>query len=264
MFLFALVSSINRFNKTRRLFHWLIEIIILLQSLILWANKKEYKHLSDCLFHFRKQSSHPWTHERSIEYPWVAKNITDLQNCCVLDVGAKEGLPSTDLLLNNHNSVYTIDLNTSQIPQSTRGLIVKKGDIRATPFGNGFFDAVVVVSTLEHIGVPGRYGIEEADETGDFKAMAEIFRILKPGGKVLITVPYGVGRSLPLNRLYTSSRIKEVLGKFKIFRTEYYRYFTAYDMWFEVTEPIAAKNNWDIEPWYSLGCFVVVKPETIE
>ena len=258
-FLFAMISTLNRFQKTRRLFGWLINLLVFFQSFFMWICKKEYSSFSDCLFHFKKQSKHPWINERTIEYSWIAKNISEIKNCYVLDVGAKEGLPSTDLLLNNKNIVYTIDINTSEVNQPNENLILKKGDIRATPFENNFFDAVIAVSTLEHVGISGRYGIAESDEEGDFKAMAEIFRILKPGGCVFITVPYGVGRSLPLNRLYSSDRITKLFEKFIVTKNDFFTFNTTYNMWFEVPEPTAKENNWDYDPWYSLGCFYATK-----
>jgi SAM-dependent methyltransferase len=259
MFLYAVVAFINRFRSTRRFFNWIVEVIILIQSLLLWVNKKEYKTFSDCHFHFQKQAKHPWINERAIEYPWIAKNIAEIKKCRVLDVGAKEGLPSTDILLNNLNTVYTIDINTSKKTQIINNVIIEKGDIRSTTFETEFFDAVVVVSTLEHVGIPGRYGIEQSDDSGDFKAMSEIYRILKPGGRVLVTVPYGIGKSMPLNRLYTDVRIKKLFENFTLTKNEYFRFLTQYEMWFEVPEPIAAENNWDNEPWYALGCFYATK-----
>lgn len=32
------------------------------------------------------------------------------------------------------------------------------------------------------------------------------------------------------------------------------------NMWFEVPEATAAKNNWDSEPSYALACFYAIKP----
>lgn len=48
-------------------------------------------------------------------------------------------------------------------------------DARQLPFGNDYFATVLSVSTLEHI--------EEAE-----KVVAEVFRVLKPGGKFVFTV----------------------------------------------------------------------------
>lgn len=220
----------------------------------MWARQDEFASFQDCLFCSRKQARHPRIGERAIEYPWVYKRISDLQGCHVLDVGAKEGLPITDLLLERNNTVYAID---PHIPNSfKRGqLTVIKGDIRSTSFDQDFFDAVIVVSTLEHIGVPGRYNITVAEDNGDFRAMQEIRRILKPGGRVLITVPYGTGKSLPLNRLYDAKRIKQLFEEFDLVECEYFKYMPRYGLWLEVPEDVASSTNWDVEPWYALACF---------
>lgn len=253
--LFALVSSINRFRLSRRLFGWLIGIIVLLQSVVMWIRKNEFEKFSDCLFHFQKQSKHPWTNERAVEYPWIYKNISKITGGTVLDVGAREGLPSTDLLLENNNLVYTIDINASPLNKSNPKLNIDRGDIRKTKFKDAFFDAVIAVSTLEHVGLPGRYGITEADDKGDLRAMQEIHRILKPDGQVFVTLPYGGGKSRLLNRLYDEERIIELFSGFDLQIRQYFKYDATYELWFEVPESIAANNNWDVDPWYSLACF---------
>jgi SAM-dependent methyltransferase len=258
-FLFAIINFISRFEKSRKWLGWLVAILVVLQSVLMWFSKKEYKLFSDCLFHNRKQASHPWIGERAIEYPWAYKNISDLKNGKIMDVGAKEGLPITDMLLENQNIVYAIDLNAVATHQNGN-LIIAKGDIISTTFEDNFFDSVIVISTLEHIGVAGRYGISVANETGDFQAMSEIFRVLKPGGKVLVTVPYGMGKSLPLNRLYDAERTKKLFTNFEITQSQYFIFHPEYELWLEADEEKASKNNWDNNQWYALACFCANKP----
>lgn len=52
------------------------------------------------------------------------------------------------------------------------------GDAEALPFPDGAFDAAACLDCLEHI-------------RGDERALAEIFRVLKPGGTFLLAVPAG-------------------------------------------------------------------------
>jgi SAM-dependent methyltransferase len=67
------------------------------------------------------------------------------------------------------------------------------GDLRSMPFADGSFQRVVCVSTLEHVGLDTtRFGAEgvRAPETAT-AAVAELARVLAPGGTLLLTVPYG-------------------------------------------------------------------------
>lgn len=70
------------------------------------------------------------------------------------------------------------------------GRIVRmRQDIRQTDlFTPESFDAIVSLSAIEHIGL-GHYG-DPKDPDGDTKAMANVFRWLKPGGWVYFDVPY--------------------------------------------------------------------------
>ena len=63
------------------------------------------------------------------------------------------------------------------------------GDVRqADLFEPNSFDAVVSLSAIEHIGL-GHYG-DPKDEDGDSKAVANIWKWLKPGGQFYFDVPY--------------------------------------------------------------------------
>ena len=54
-------------------------------------------------------------------------------------------------------------------------------DARALPFRSGEFDVVYSMSVVEHI----------EGESGDREALREFIRVLKPGGILLISVPFG-------------------------------------------------------------------------
>ena len=111
-----------------------------------------------------------------------------------------------------------------------------QGDICQTSFPDNFFDCVTVVSTLEHIGL-GRYK-DPLHSDGDKEAVDEIRRILRAGGKAIITVPFGKGtivyhKKLPLHRVYDSSRLAEMFSEFDIEKIEYL--VKREENWFKVT-----------------------------
>lgn len=69
------------------------------------------------------------------------------------------------------------------------------GDARHAVFRDGAFELVLLISTVEHIGRDNSgYGIgadSRASEHPDRQAIATIARSLCPGGRLLVTVPFG-------------------------------------------------------------------------
>lgn len=102
----------------------------------------------------------------------------------ILDIGYGSGLLFPSLLesaqicygLENHgqeNKVYEF-LTKENITKEK--VILQDGSILEMPYANEFFDAVVSVSTLEHI--------KDLD-----KAMSEMSRVLKAGGEMILSFP---------------------------------------------------------------------------
>jgi SAM-dependent methyltransferase len=71
------------------------------------------------------------------------------------------------------------------------------GDLRRSVFGDGVFDAVICISTIEHVGMDNSLyaGDASAARPGDewefLEAVKELKRVLKPGSTVYITFPFG-------------------------------------------------------------------------
>ncbi|MDO9324536.1 MAG: DUF268 domain-containing protein [Methanoregula sp.] len=80
-------------------------------------------------------------------------------------------------------------------------------DITALPFEDNSIQSLSCMHTIEHIGL-GRYG-DPIDPDGDLKAIAEIKRVLSPGGDLLFAVPIGKDAKIMFNahRIYTYNQI---------------------------------------------------------
>lgn len=64
-----------------------------------------------------------------------------------------------------------------------------EGDILAQPFAPASFDAIVSLSTIEHIGL-GHYHSDPKAEDGDVRTVALMRSWLTPGGYAYFDVPY--------------------------------------------------------------------------
>jgi SAM-dependent methyltransferase len=96
----------------------------------------------------------------------------------VLDVGTGTGANLRMLQDLGYARVVGLDVNDEVIRFcETKGLgHVRRGDVCAIPFGDESFELVLVTDVIEHVD-------------SDARALAEIARVLAPGGRALITVP---------------------------------------------------------------------------
>ena len=86
------------------------------------------------------------------------------------------------------------------------GLVSEHADLTALPFDSESVSSLSCLHTVEHIGL-GRYG-DPLDADGDLKAMAELKRVLAPGGTLLFAVPLGRPRLLfNAHRIYSYDQI---------------------------------------------------------
>lgn len=171
-----------------------------------------YKVLKQCRLSFEA---------RLIEYSFTHSNIPPDIRLRVLDIGCGGSKLPTELANLGHE-VYGIDA----MPYRDRlNFTFVQGNLEHIPFNNDFFDIVIAVSTIEHVGL-GRYGDPISPE-GDKKAVEEIKRIVKPGGKVIVTIPCGKDtvcysrERVPLGRVYSSSSLVELLSGLKILEMSY-------------------------------------------
>ncbi|HUJ40905.1 MAG TPA: class I SAM-dependent methyltransferase [Candidatus Acidoferrales bacterium] len=140
------------------------------------------------------------------------------------------------------------------------------GDVLSVAFPHEHFDIVMNCSAVEHVGLAGRYAVTSQRDTGDLDAMRAMFRFLKPGGLMLLTVPCGRDAVfLPHFRVYGKERLPELLNGFTLEKQEFWLKDEA-DRWVfcQPEQALASVPFSDpIHPVYNsyaLGCFVLRRP----
>ena len=132
--------------------------------------------------------------ERVVEYPWA---LTRCAPGRTLDAGSTLNHSHVlDAFLPRVGQLSIVTLTPEDISFPERGVEYQYADLRDLPFPDSSFDMVVSISTLEHIGMDNRsYGADvgaAADPARETElAVRELMRVLKPEGRMLLTVPYG-------------------------------------------------------------------------
>ncbi|MCZ7399988.1 MAG: class I SAM-dependent methyltransferase [Candidatus Methanoperedens sp.] len=157
---------------------------------------------------------------RLIEYQFIYSNIRSDKKLRILDVGCA-GTKLPIKLAKTGHEVYGIDA----CPYHNQDFYFIQSSLEHLPFDNDFFDIVSAVSTIEHVGL-GRYG-DPISPNGDKKAMEELKRIVKPGGKIILTIPCGIDTicysrdRVPLHRVYSPHSLNELLSGLRILELSY-------------------------------------------
>jgi SAM-dependent methyltransferase len=152
--------------------------------------------------------------DRYIEYPFALSRLPK-PPARVLDIGCA-GSYFPLILASIGYEAYGIDIRSYSITDKIKhkNFEFRRESILNTSFPAGFFDAACAISTVEHLGLSGRYGAGD-DSSADRKSMEEARRILKPNGIILLTIPFGKAKVIrPYSRIYDSSGVAGLAGGF--------------------------------------------------
>jgi SAM-dependent methyltransferase len=133
--------------------------------------------------------------ERVVELPWL---LSKAPRGRVLDAGSSLNHPHLiDRFLPRVAELVITTLRPEPHAFTGRGVSYVYADLRYLPFRDGYFDTVVSVSTLEHVGKDvSRWGAHLPAASDPVQecaaAVAELRRVTAPKGRLLATVPYGV------------------------------------------------------------------------
>lgn len=114
------------------------------------------------------------------EYPWSLERADLQPGDRVLDAGCGGSIFPAWLAAQGM-SVAAVDLNPPAGLAALHGLnyLSIQGNLACLPFAEGVFQAVFCISVIEHL-----------PEDGIARAMAELRRVLRPGGRLLLTTDY--------------------------------------------------------------------------
>lgn len=95
------------------------------------------------------------------------------------------------------------------------GLTCLAGDLLDLPLADDSVPSLSCMHVVEHIGL-GRYG-DPIDPEADLKAMAELKRVLAPGGRLLFVTPVGRPRvAFNGNRIYAPRHVVDALAPLRL------------------------------------------------
>lgn len=157
--------------------------------------------------------------ERVVEYPWLLTRLGRGPGR-LLDAGASlnhEWILRHPILAARRITICTL----TPEPMISRPRVDHVyADLRATPFAAGMFGEIACISTLEHVGMDNtfvygaRASFNEADPQAYLKAVGEFKRLLTPGGRLFITVPFGRRQHFGWQQQFDGAELNAIVQTF--------------------------------------------------
>jgi SAM-dependent methyltransferase len=167
--------------------------------------------------------------ERVVEFPWtLTRDLTGV----VLDAGSTLNHPHVLIRVRPLvEELHIVTLAPEQQAYPFLDVSYLYADLRELPVQDATYDRVVSISTLEHVGMDNEQYGDHAPRAADARvdlaeAIGELRRVLKPGGKLFVTVPYGRPADLGWQRIFDADAIAEIADGFGAapLREECFRY----------------------------------------
>lgn len=192
--------------------------------------------------------------DREIEWSFVSGHIPD-DGKTALDFGCGNAPVGLAAALKGYQ-VVALDQNPVKWVTESPQLVFRQGDILALDLGESQFDLILNCSSVEHVGLAGRFG-SVADTDGDLKAMERLCRALKPQGTMLLTIPIGQDRVCqPYHRIYGPARLPLLLAGYRRSQAQYWVKRPGRNVWVQADEPEALAVAGG-PAYYALGLFVL-------
>jgi len=131
-----------------------------------------------------KLPSTPFDQHYTYHPAWAARILADTKPALHIDISS---ILSFSTIVSAFVPVKFYDYRPAQLALSNYES--EFADLTQLPFDDNSIGSLSCMHTVEHIGL-GRYG-DALDPQGDLKAIAELTRVLQPGGTLLFVTPVG-------------------------------------------------------------------------
>lgn len=173
-----------------------------------------------------------WLDERAVEYPWFFSRLPSAPGK-LLDAGSTlnyDYVLSHQRLSNKTISIFTLAPEPAN--HCDRGISYAYGDLRECCYRDDYFDWVVSISTLEHVGMNNTLlytkddSRNECDPESHLQAVLELRRVLKPNGRLYLTLPFGRAETRGWLQVFDSAMVQKLLDAFRPHssRSNYFRH----------------------------------------
>jgi SAM-dependent methyltransferase len=148
--------------------------------------------------------------ERVIEIPWALSQLP--QRGTILDIGSCDAT-YLHVIQQTGRDLHCMDPRDCPV-EIPAGATYYRQSIIGNSLPRAAFDAVLLLSTIEHIGLPC-YGHAPFPD-GDLLTIAEIWSLLRPQGRLIMTVPAGHGKTASWYRQYSPAMIARLLKGWRV------------------------------------------------
>lgn len=207
--------------------------------------------------------------DRDIEWSWVAAHIGSGPGKAI-DFGCGPGSSLGLIAACAGFETTAVDLSSVNWPYLHPNLQFRQGDILKLDFSDQSFDLIINCSTVEHVGLAGRYGVTKNRPDGDLEAMTRLRKLMKPGGVMLLTIPVGQDADFaPMCRVYGTQRLPQLLEGYKVEKEEFW-VKDSDNRWMQCDRETALNFKASMGSWgplknvCALGCFVLRAKEKIK
>lgn len=209
-----------------------------------WRKQQDIKHMLDPgNFNAEKLANGYGVgiDERIVEFPWFLSRISP-EGGRLLDAGSAVN----HKFLLNHAALQNKEIFISTLaPENDawwrRGISYVYEDFRSSCFRDNYFDSIVCISTLEHVGLDNTLlytsdnSKSENSKDDTSLVMLEFKRMLRPGGKLYLTFPYGKHHNYGWFQVFDANGVASLAKSFmpKERKDHYYGYGST--GWFSTT-----------------------------